>query len=125
MLVALVLEQESGLFSEVPDARPLVAALREQGLPVGVITNVERDWTTEDREALLEDPALLALFDVVLLSSEAESRPKPAPRIYAEALALLPNPSDDAPDPLANHTVATDALLSIAGAPWLVCIEAE
>lgn len=157
----LVLEQESGLFTEAPDARALVEALRDQDTPVGVITNVERGWTIEDLSALLEDPTILELFDVVLLSSEAESRPKPDPRIYAEALALLPVPppieqtafvteeiddiadaeppsrgargagmigvhvSDDAPDALADHTVATDALLSIASAPWVECIEAE
>jgi hypothetical protein len=33
--------------------------------------------------------------------------------------------SDDAPDALADHTVATDALLSIASAPWVECIEAD
>lgn len=157
----LVLEQESGLFAEAPDARPLIGALRDRGLPVGIITNVERGWAIEDLEALLEDPSFLDLFDVVLLSSEAESRPKPDPHIYAEALALLPDPppieqtafvteeigdiaeaepptrgargagmigvhvSDEAPDVLADHTVATDALLSIASAAWVECIEAE
>lgn len=157
----LVLEREDGLFEERPGARELLTTLRGQGLPVGTITNVEPTWGLPELAELLVDPSLLDLFDVVLLSSQAQSRPKPAPEIFAEAVAMLPEPppigetafvteelghianaepptrgaraagmigvhlSDEAPDPLADHTVATDALLSIATAPWVACIEAE
>lgn len=157
----LVIERDDGLFEEAAGARELLLALRARGMPIGAITTVPPDYDTADLQALLVDPSLIALFDVVLLSSEAESRPKPDPAIYAEALAMLPEPppiqhtafvteelrdiadaepptrgaraagmigvyvSAEAPSALADHTVAPDALLSIATAAWVACIEAE
>ena len=70
----------------------LLDALAAQGLPLGVITTVPRGYDLDDLRALLTDPEILDRFDVVLMSSQAESRPKPDPAIYAEALALLPSP---------------------------------
>lgn len=157
----LVLEQEDGTFADAPGAVALLDALRNQGLPLGVVTNVPAGWTEADVRALLVNPSILDGFDVVLLSSEATAHAKPDPDIFLEALALLPAPppveqvayvseaiaeianaepptrgaraagligvhvSAEAPDPLADHTVAPDALAGMAGAPWVECIEAE
>jgi FMN phosphatase YigB (HAD superfamily) len=85
----LVTERDDGLFEEIPAAIALLDALE---LPLGVITNMRVRDTREDLEALLVDPSLLDRFDVVLLSSEAEADPKPDPAIFAEAVALLPEP---------------------------------
>lgn len=156
----LVVEREDGLFETRDGVPTLLDALVEQGLPLGVITTVPRSWDMDDLWDLLVDPGVLDPFTVVLLSSEAESSPKPDPAIYAEALSLLPSPppigttafvteelgdltdgdpptegamaagmigvllSDEA-SPQVDHTVAPDALPSIATAPWLACIEAE
>ncbi len=157
----LVVEGSSDTFDTRDGTLSLLDALAAQGLPLGVITTVPRGYDLDDLRALLTDPEILDRFDVVLMSSQAESRPKPDPAIYAEALALLPSPppiestafltdelgdladadpptegamaagmigvhlSDDSPSPLVDHTVATDALVSIADAAWVACIEAE
>lgn len=90
----LVTERSDGLFEELPGARELLLALRDQGTPTGLISNTGRGWNIDDLAALLVDPSLLDLFDVILISSEAESRPKPDPAIYAEGVALLDPPPD-------------------------------
>lgn len=90
----LVTERSDGLFEELPGARELLEALRDQGTPIGLISNTGRGWNIDDLAALLVDPTLLDLFDVILISSEAESRPKPDPAIYAEGVALLDPPPD-------------------------------
>ncbi len=90
----LVTERSDGLFEELPGATALVQALRDQGTPVGLISNTGRDWDMDDLRDLLVDPSILDLFDVILLSSLAESRPKPDPAIFVEAVGLL----DPAPE---------------------------
>lgn len=154
----LVVEGPDALFMAREGATELLDELVGQRLPIGVITNVPRGYDIEDLRALLADPAILDVFDTVLLSSEAEAGPKPDPAIFVEAVGRLAEPppieqrafvteeladladgepptegaraagmigvhlSDDAPSPLADHTVATDALPSIATAAWLQCI---
>lgn len=156
----LVTARSDGLFETIPEAATLLAALGERDLSLGVITNVPRGYDLQDLRDLLVDPTLLDGFDVVLLSSEAESPPKPDPAIYAEAVNLLSDPppiaqtafvteeladlsdgdpptegaqaagmigvhvSDEPPSPLADLTVASEELPSIATAAWLACLEA-
>lgn len=84
----LVTQRSDGLFEALPGAVEALSILDESGVPTGIITNVEPDWTRADLEALLVDPSLLDAVDVLLLSSEA-SAPKPDPAIFIEAVALL------------------------------------
>lgn len=105
----LLAERDDGLFEDVLGAGQLLDALLEGGLPVGLVTNVPRGWTRADLEALLVDPSLLDRFDVVLLSSEAEARPKPDPDIFTEAVALLPEPP-----PIAQILFVTEELDHLA-----------
>lgn len=100
----LVTERSDHLFEELPGARDLLDALRAQGTPIGLISNTGRGWTLDDLRDLLVDPSLIDLFDVVLISSEAESRPKPDPAIYAEGVALL----DPTPDIATTVYVSAD-----------------
>jgi len=85
----LVTEQEDGLFANIPEAIALLDALTANAMPMGLITNVLEDDDRDDLAALLVDPSLLDRFDVLLLSSEAESRPKPNRHIFEEAVNLL------------------------------------
>ncbi len=88
----LLVEGNDGLFEDAYDVDNLLDALEAAAIPVGIVTNVPATWTIEEVNALLAEPTFLDRFDVVLLSSEAESRPKPSPDIFLEALALLPEP---------------------------------
>ena len=88
----LVVERSDGLFEPAEGAEELLGALRAQGLPIGVITNVPRGYDLDDLKALLSDPSILEYFDVVLLSSQASAGPKPDPDIFREAVAALASP---------------------------------
>lgn len=107
----LVTERDDGLFETIPAAATLIDALEALELPKGIITTVESGWHIEDLAALLVDPGLLDRFEVVLLSSEAESAPKPAPEIYLEAVGLL----TDAP-PVGQILFVTENLRDVANA---------
>ena len=85
----LVTEQ-GDLFYTLPEARPMIDALRDLGLPIGIVTNTLPGWDESDLRALLDEPDLLDLFDFVLMSSLADSPAKPDPAIFLEAHALLP-----------------------------------
>jgi len=81
---------------ELPGAVELVAALKEAGILVGIITNVPAGFTAQDLRDLLEKPDFLEAFDLILMSSQAGSNPKPDAAIFTEAHALLPGaPSID------------------------------
>lgn len=158
----LAVEQADGLFKDIYGAASLIDALETMEIPLGVISNVPRGWTIEDVRALLLDPSILDHFDVILLSSEAQSPPKPDPAIFAEGVALLPAPppiaqtlfitdeigdiadseeaplegaraagmvgihlSDKIPSPLADHTVSSTTLSTLASEAWIECLEAE
>jgi FMN phosphatase YigB (HAD superfamily) len=76
-----------------PTAQAAIDALQTAGLEVGVITNVPAGWTRDDLEALLQQPAFLDEFDVLVLSSQTPGPvQKPNPAIYTYAHSQLPLP---------------------------------
>lgn len=79
-------------FVERPGAAATITALKELGMRVGIVTNVPPGFTMQDLQGLLVDPGLLDAFELVLLSSEAASPPKPDPAIFVEAHGLLSDP---------------------------------
>lgn len=88
-----LVESDGGdLFVERPGAAAMVAELKGLGMRVGLITNTPPDFTRQDLEGLLVNPDFLDEFEVVLLSSEAASPPKPSPEIFIEAHGLLVAP---------------------------------
>ncbi|MBA2320640.1 MAG: HAD family hydrolase, partial [Deltaproteobacteria bacterium] len=88
----LATERDDGLFEERPGVTDLLVQLQDSGRPIGLITNVPAGYDDDDLRALLVDPSLLDRFDVLLLSSEAASDPKPDPAIFVEAVGLLADP---------------------------------
>jgi HAD superfamily hydrolase (TIGR01549 family) len=78
---------EAGLMTGVelfPGARELLAALRERGLPIGLVVDGETDENRIARVRL----GLEGLFDAIAISDEVGVR-KPDPRIYVRALDEL------------------------------------
>lgn len=76
-----------------PTAQAAIDALQAAGIQVGIITNVPAGWTRTDVENLMQQPAFLDEFDVLLLSSQTSPLvSKPNPQIYIQAHALLPPP---------------------------------
>lgn len=105
-----LVESDGGdLFVERPGAAAMVAELKGLGMRVGLITNTPPDFTRQDLEDLLVNPDLLDEFEVVLLSSEAASPPKPSPEIFIEAHGLL----IDAP-PIDEVAFVTENLAEVA-----------
>lgn len=100
---------DGDLFVERPGASAMIADLKALGMRVGIITNTPAGFSREDLEGLLVDPGLLDAFEVVLLSSEAASPPKPDPQIFAEAHGLL----SDAP-PIEEVAFVSENLAEIA-----------
>ena len=105
----LVTANRAGGFTERPSVEPLLEALAGRGLQLGVVTTVPSTWTESDLREALPRPELLDAFDVVLLSSQASSPPKPSPAIFAEANGLLPIPHD-----IARSIFVTEELGDIA-----------
>lgn len=105
----LVVQDGGAQFVERPGASAAIAELKALGMRVGVITNTPDGFTEQDLDDLLEDPSLLDEFEVVLLSSQATSPPKPDPAIFLEAHALLP----DAP-PVQQIAFVSENLAEIA-----------
>ena len=85
----LVEDPGTGIFVLRTGAQETIDALQLAGVQLGVITNVPAGWDLGDLEAILDDPAFLDEFDVVVLSSLAPA-PKPDPAIYIHAHSLLP-----------------------------------
>jgi len=69
-----------------PDARPTIAALREQGLAIGLLSNTH--WPRAFHEHFLERDGLAELIDVRCYTSELEHT-KPHPAAFAAALDEL------------------------------------
>jgi len=103
------LEPVSGLFVLRAGAAELIDDLQGLGTRLGIITNTPAGWTREDLEAVMATPEFLDEFEVVLLSSEASSPPKPDPAIYAEAHSLL-----SSPPPIDRAAFVTETLAEIA-----------
>jgi HAD superfamily hydrolase (TIGR01549 family) len=78
---------EAGLMTGVelyPGARELLAALRERGLPIGLVVDGETDENRIARVRL----GLEGLFDAIAISDEVGVS-KPDPRMYVRALDEL------------------------------------
>lgn len=69
-----------------PDARPLLAALRERGIRVGVLSNTL--WTREHHEAVFRRDGVLDLLDGAVYSSEIPYT-KPHPEAFRAAMAAV------------------------------------
>lgn len=100
---------DGDLFVERPGASATIADLKQLGMRVGIITNTPPGFTVDDLENLLADPSLLDAFEVLLLSSQATSPPKPDPAIFLEAHGLLTDPP-----PVAQVAFVTENLAEIA-----------
>ncbi len=86
---ALVLRQHIYLLAAmraVPGVADVLAALRDQGLRLGLLSNAF--WGVDVIRAMLDRDGLLSYFDVVLCSSAVGVR-KPHPAIYRAVLADL------------------------------------
>ena len=86
---ALILRQHIYLLAAmraVPGAADVLAALRDQGLRLGLLSNAF--WGVDVIRAMLDRDGLLSYFDVVLCSSAVGVR-KPHPAIYRAVLADL------------------------------------
>lgn len=75
----------------VPGAEALLAALRQAGLPIVVVTNN----STREQRLKLEQTGLAPLIDV-LVTSEDEGVSKPDARIFRSALARIRIEAEDA-----------------------------
>ena len=69
-----------------PDAAPVLAALRERGLAIGLLSNTH--WPRPFHEHFLERDGLAGLIDARLYSSEL-SHLKPHPSVFHAALGAL------------------------------------
>ncbi len=69
-----------------PDAGPVLAALRDRGLAIGLLSNTH--WPRAFHEHFLERDGLAELIDARLYSSEL-SHLKPHPSVFAAALDAL------------------------------------
>ncbi len=105
----LVTADGFGAFDERPGVASLLTELRAAGMQLGVITTVPDGWTETDLRTLLNSPELLDDFDVVLLSSQSVSPPKPDPAVFLEAVSLLP-----VPHPVGQSLFVTEAITDIA-----------
>ncbi len=102
----LVENPGNGIHVLRPGAAETVAALQEQGVRLGIITNVPSGWDIDDLRAVLAEPEFLDEFEVVILSSEAPAA-KPNPAIYTFAHESLA-----APRPLITATAFVGETLS-------------
>jgi HAD superfamily hydrolase (TIGR01509 family) len=99
----------------MPGARELIAALREQGTPLGLATNSGREFATR----ALRAAGLYDRFDAVVSAEDVE-RAKPAPDVYlAAAAALGAEPSDCVAleDSETGVTAARAAGMTVVGVP--------
>jgi HAD superfamily hydrolase (TIGR01509 family) len=83
-LHALVMPRLDDDVRPMPGAVALLAALREQGVPVGLASNSRRPFV----DRALAGAGLDGAFDVVVVGDEV-ARPKPAPDVYLAVAAAL------------------------------------
>jgi HAD superfamily hydrolase (TIGR01509 family) len=119
----VVAELEHGVETMV-GARELLERLREQGVPIGLVSNSPLRFVRRS----IEIAGFERLFDVVLSAHEVAA-PKPAPDPYLEAcrrLGVEPGPSvvalEDSPTGVA---AARAAGLTVIGVPSVEGIELE
>ncbi|MCB1002819.1 MAG: HAD family hydrolase [Acidimicrobiales bacterium] len=91
-----------------PDAAPVLRALRERGLTIGLLSNTH--WPRAFHEEFLERDGLAELIDARLYSSEL-SHLKPHPSVFRAALDAL-----DVADPARAVFVGDRPLDDISGA---------
>ena len=91
-----------------PDAAPTIAALRERGLPIGLLSNTH--WPRAFHERFLERDGLAQLIDARLYTSEMPFQ-KPHPDAFAAALQAL-----DVDDPARAVFVGDRPWDDVAGA---------
>lgn len=76
-------ETQEDSYTVYPDVLPALAALRQAGARLGIISN----WDKLNLARVCKDLGIVSWFDVILPSAEAEAD-KPDPRIFAKALEL-------------------------------------
>lgn len=96
-------------FVERPGVNAMIDDLQALGMRVGIVTNLPPGYTFQDLQDLMVNPGFLDEFEVVLLSSEAVSPPKPDAAIFAEAHGLML----DAP-PIGEVAYVSENLAEIA-----------
>jgi HAD superfamily hydrolase (TIGR01509 family) len=124
-LYELVLEEVATGIEPMPGAVDLLAALRAQAIPVGLVSNSRRGFV----ERGLRSAGLDGAFAVVVTAEEV-ARPKPAPDAYvAAAVALGAAPSEcavleDSPTGLAAGRAAGALTIGVPSLPG-VTLEAD
>jgi HAD superfamily hydrolase (TIGR01509 family) len=124
-LYELVLEEVATGVEPMPGAVDLLAALRAQAIPVGLVSNSRRGFV----ERGLRSAGLDGAFAVVVTAEEV-ARPKPAPDAYvAAAVALGAAPSEcavleDSPTGLAAGRAAGALTIGVPSLPG-VTLEAD
>jgi len=104
-----------------PGAVALLGALREAGVPVGLVSNSRREWVALG----LHHAGLADAFDVVVCFEDVE-RPKPAPDAYvAAAQALRAEPDEcavleDSPTGVAAGRAAGALTIGVPSLPGVV-----
>src|SRR5438477_3164292 len=66
-----------------PGVRPYIDRARALGIALGIVSSNERDWVEEHLRRL----GVADVWDVVLTADGDETRAKPSPVLYKEALA--------------------------------------
>lgn len=83
-LYALTIAAFAGGVEPMPGALELIAALREAGIPIGLVSNSTRAFV----DAALAQAGLTGTFAVTVVGEEVAA-PKPAPDTYLAAAAAL------------------------------------
>jgi HAD superfamily hydrolase (TIGR01509 family) len=124
-LYALALEEARAGVEPMPGAVALLAALRNAGVPLGLVSNSRRVFV----EHALQAAGLAGAFDVVVTADEV-ARPKPAPDAYLTAAAALDAEAsacivlEDSPTGLAAGRAAGALTIGVASVPG-ICLEAD
>jgi HAD superfamily hydrolase (TIGR01509 family) len=126
-LQGLALEEIGVQADPQPGAVALLARLREEGIPLGLASNSNRDFV---ERALATAGVALATFDAILTGDEVPS-PKPAPDIYlliCEELGVSPKRTavlEDSPTGVAAAVAAGCFVIGIASLAGVVLDQAD
>ena len=124
-LYELVLEEVATGVEPMPGAVDLLAALRAEGIPVGLVSNSRRGFV----ERGIRSAGLERAFAVIVTAEEV-ARPKPAPDAYvAAAVALGAAPGEcavleDSPTGLAAGRAAGALTIGVPSLPGVI-LEAD